>query len=118
MKMRTFTLLALLALVSLPSFAQTPIADGFYRLSSGRATGRIMTVNSDGKLATRAKTAGELSLVWLITKTGQGNDGALYTFRSALTGQYIQEQKTMSTNFYPCRPASDTGRDDHKAEKQ
>lgn len=114
MKMRTFTLLALLALVSLPSFAQTPIADGFYR----RATGRIMTVNSDGKLATRAKTAGDLSLVWLITKTSQGNNGALYTFRSALTGQYIQEQKTMSTNFYPCRPASDTGRDGHKAEKQ
>ena len=100
MKIRTFTLLALLALASLPSFAQTPIADGFYRLSSGRATGRIMTVNSDGKLTTKAKTAGDLSQVWLITKTGQGNNGTLYTFRSALTGQYIQEQKTMSTNFY------------------
>lgn len=100
MKTRTLTLLALLVLASVSSFADDPIAGGLYRLSSGRGSNRIMTVGDDGKLTTRARSDGNLGQVWILTKTGQGSNGTMYTLRSALTGQYVQEQKSLNTNFY------------------
>lgn len=94
----TFLLLLISAFAKIQ--AADPVVSGAYRLSSGRTPSKVMTVNDNGKLIVSAKNNSDLSQVWLIYKTGTGNNGTSYTLRNASTGQFVQTQGGLSQNYY------------------
>jgi hypothetical protein len=95
-----FLTLILGLLVALPLYADTPVSNGAYRLSSGRSPSRVLSVNASGKLVVTTKNTSDLSQVWLLEKTGDGSNGTAYIMRNANSALYVQGQETVYQSFY------------------
>ena len=74
--------------------AATTLQSGLYRLTSGRGTNNVMTVNSAGKLVTAKQDTTDLKQVWIITAAG-----GTYKVRNAGNALYAQNVSTVYANF-------------------
>ena len=74
--------------------ASTNPETGIYRLTSGRSSGKAMTINSNGELVVATKNTSDLKQVWLIVRSG-----STYYLRNASSGLYVQTEKNLYTKF-------------------